>query len=634
VCGIAGVVSADPAARSEQMVREMLATIAHRGPDDEGLHRAKGATLGARRLAVIDLQLGHQPMTNETGDVVAVQNGEIYNFEDLRAELKSKGHRFETRSDTEVIPHAYEEWGDDFVERLRGMFALALWDERRRRLVLARDRFGKKPLCYVHRSGVLLFASEIQALLVHPAVPSTVDDRAIADYLVFGYVPAPASAFAAIRKVPPGHTLVLEDDELETRRYWRLAFGPKLRISAAEAEEELRRKIDEAVRIRLVSDVPIGAFLSGGLDSSTVVAFMAAHLDMPVRTFSVGFRERAYDELRYARAAADAFGTEHHEFVVDHGETDVLPMLVRHLGEPFADSSIVPTYHVARMTRQHVTVALTGDGGDEIFGGYDRHRAAALAAATIDRMPTPLGRTIGRMATALPQSLPRALVRWRRFLVAAGESESSRYLWWTGLFTGPVRGLVRSDGGGDNSAQARVVEAMNATGATDPAERFMAADASLYLPEDLLVKMDIASMSCSLETRAPLLDHVLAEFVARLPVEYKLSPFSSKVLLRRAMRGVLPREILGRRKMGFAAPVASWLRGPLRNAFTDLVLAPGARALSYVDRAGVMRLFSAHDRSEADHSRALWSLLILELWFRECVAARPPIPIAVGERAS
>jgi asparagine synthase (glutamine-hydrolysing) len=307
-------------------------------------------------------------------------------------------------------------------------------------------------------------------------------------------------------------------------------------------------------------------------------------------------------------------------------------MLVRHLGEPFADSSIVPTYHVARMTRQHVTVALTGDGGDEIFGGYDRHRAAVLAARTIDRMPSLVGRTVGRLAATLPQSLPQALSRGRRFLIAAGEPEASRYLWWTGLFTGPLRGLVRSDD--EDSAQTRVVEAMNAAGATDPAERFMAADVSLYLPEDLLVKMDIASMSCSLETRAPLLDHELAEFVARLPVAYKLSPFSSKVLLRRAMRGVLPPQILGRRKMGFAAPVAAWLRGPLRSTFNDLVLAPGARALSYVDRGGVARLFSAHDRGAADHSRALWSLLILELWFRECVAARPPIPMAIRERAS
>src|SRR5437867_2463121 len=437
MCGIAGVVSGDPSVRSDRVVWRMLDSLAHRGPDDEGIESSSQATLGARRLAIIDLEGGHQPMANSRGDVIAIQNGEIYNFHELRHELEQGGHVFRTRSDTEVLPHAYDEWGLDFVSRLRGMFAIALWDEKQRRLVLARDRFGKKPLVYAHVEGALIFGSEIQAVLAHPLVSRTVDDSAIAAYLAFGYVPAPRTGFADIRKVAPSEVVVFQDGRLSSRTYWELRYVPKLRITFAEAAAALRERIDEAVRLRLISDVPLGAFLSGGLDSSTVVAFMAKHSPSPVKTFSIGFKDQTYDELHYARLVATRFATEHHEFVVDASETDVLPMLVRHVGEPFADSSIVPTYQVARITRTLVTVALNGDGGDEIFGGYNHYRAA-MVANRLAGLPPPLIAAWARMAGAIPlgNGGPRWVRLGVRFAQALAMRRAERYLRWIGHFSG------------------------------------------------------------------------------------------------------------------------------------------------------------------------------------------------------
>lgn len=626
MCGIAGVVSADPSRRSAAALRAMLSAVAHRGPDDEGIAERGAAAIGARRLAIIDLERGHQPMADESGDVLAVQNGEIYNYRELRTELAGRGHRFDTDNDTEILPHAYEEWGDDLVTRLRGMFALAIWDARRGRLLLARDRFGKKPLFYARVGEDLLFGSEIQALLAHPAVARDVDAGAIREYLTLGYVRAPRSAFAAIRKVAPAHALVHEGGRVETRRYWQLSYVPKLRMSMDDAAAELRDRMDEAVRIRLRSDVPLGAFLSGGLDSSAVVAFMARHSQRPVRTFSIGFRDQAYDESAYARVVARAFGTDHTELVVDAADASVLPTMARHLGEPFADSSIVPTYHVARITREHVTVALNGDGGDELFAGYDRYRAAMLVAG-LDRLPRSLVRGVAAVAarTPMPAALPRAAHRARRFLLALGLPPDARHLRWIGYFTGPLlkdiagERLPRSDGEWPQLLR----EASTITGAVDPAERFMASDVLHYLPGDLLVKMDIATMANSLEARSPLLDHELAEFMARLPVSFKTSPGRSKLLLRHAMRGILPERILGRGKMGFGAPIGSWLRGPLRGMLGDLVLSSAAAKQGFVRAEAVRTVFDEHMSGRADRTLHLWNLLMLELWFRECVL---PVP--------
>jgi len=624
MCGIAGIVSRDPAFREQPTLRRMLGAIRHRGPDDEGLASAGICVLGVRRLAVIDVEGGHQPMTNTAGDILAVQNGEIYNFLELRRELENHGHRFGTRSDTEILPHAYEQWGDDFVSRLRGMFAIAVWDDRRQRLLLARDRFGKKPLHFMTTKDGVVFASEIQALLMHESVDRAVDDAAIDHYLTLGYIPAPRTAFTHVRKLEPAHLLTFEQGRCSTRAYWKLQFGPKLAISVEDAASEVRRRIEEAVRVRLVSDVPIGAFLSGGLDSSTVVAYMAKNSSQPVNTFSVGFRSRPHDELTYAGLVAKQYGTNHHELVVDESQIDALPALIRHVGEPFADSSIIPTFYVARATRGYVTVALTGDGGDELFAGYDRYKAAALARMTIERLPTVVRRSVAAAAERIPRDvrLPQSLARARRFLVASRREPEARYVEWSGYFTGETRRLILGDRlrsralepGPDVLERARVEH-----NTEDAAETFMAADLTMGLPGDLLVKMDIATMANSLEARSPLLDHELAEFVARLPSTYKLSATTSKILLRQAMRGILPPRILARGKMGFSAPVAEWLRGPLRPMFVDLALSQAAATRGYIDGHATEALFRAHLEGRADHTRLLWCLLVLELWFRECV---------------
>lgn len=624
MCGIAGCVSGDPRERPE-VVRRMLAAIRHRGPDDEGLEIRAAATIGVRRLSIIDIEHGHQPMFNETGEIVAVQNGELYNFEALRAELAASGHRFRTHNDTEILPHAYEEWGVDLFGRLRGMFAIAIWDDRTRTLVLGRDRFGKKPLHYTFAGETFAFGSEIQALWHVPGVPREIDREAVDDYLTFGYVPSPRSAFTAIRKVPPAHILVFRDGRASVDRYWRPAFAPKLAIGFDDAVEQVRQHIDDAVKIRLMSDVPIGAFLSGGLDSSAVVAHMARHSSRPVKTFSIGFADQSFDELQFARLVAERFATEHHEFVVDADQTDVLPMLVRHLGEPFADSSIVPTYHVARITREHVTVALNGDGGDELFAGYDRYKAAAIARLTTERLPASVLRALSRVASGLPlpSALPSLVHRARRFAMGLGSTPEERHLKWTGYFTGNLRERVIGDqlrSLDRDRAYRKLASAAELSGATDPTEHYMASDILTYLPDDLLVKVDIASMACSLEARSPLLDHELAAFVLRLPPEYKLSTRTSKLLLRRAMRGIVPDEILDRRrKMGFSAPIGAWLRGPLRALFTDVATDSRAVAEAFVAPGAAAALYRDHDSGRADRTMQLWSLLMLELWIRECV---------------
>lgn len=629
MCGIAGVVSPIPELRARDVVRSMTGALVHRGPDDEGIATLGEATLGARRLAIIDLSGGHQPMANEDGDVIAVQNGEIYNFLELRGELKARGHRFSTRNDTEILPHAYEEWGLAFVRRLRGMFALAVWDSHHRRLVLARDRFGKKPLFYARAGDSVLFGSEIQALLAHPAVTREIDLSAINDYLASGYIPPPRTAFAQIRKLPPGHTLVLDRGRAEVEAYWRLAFAPKLDLSLDDAASELRHRIEEAVRIRLMSDVPIGAFLSGGLDSSTVVALMARHTPGRVKTFSIGFKDQAYDERGYARVVSETFDTDHHELVVDANDVSVLPMLVRHLGEPFADSSIVPTYQLARITREAVTVALNGDGGDELFAGYDRYKAAVIAELLLRAVPVPARRAVAAAAHALPLALalPRPVARARRFLVALGLDAEDRYARWSGYFTGQLWEQVAGEAirrEERNERPATLAKAAALCGAQHPAELYMAGDILSALPGDLLVKMDIATMANSLEARSPLLDHELAEFVARVPAEYKLSLRTSKVLLRRAMRGILPDQILNRGKMGFTAPVASWLRGPLRDAFGELVVQGRAAEHGLINSRAAQRLHRDHLAGRADHTPLLWNLVMLELWIRECVEAPTP----------
>lgn len=621
MCGIAGAV-ADRTDAGD--VLRMLKQLSHRGPDDEGVDGDFGAFLGVRRLSIIDVAGGHQPMWNEDRTIVAVQNGEIYNFRELRERLVARGHTLHTRSDTEVLPHLYEDHGPGFVEHLHGMFALALWDTRQRQLVLARDRLGKKPLVYAQVGEELRFASEIGALFATGQVTREVDDAAIDEYLAYGYVPAPRTGFAAIRKLPPASVAVFRSGEMRVHRYWRVAYEPKIQIPREELIADLRVRIHDAVRMRLVSDVPLGALLSGGLDSSAVVAFMAR--DVPrVRTFSIGFEDRDFNELRYARLVAAAFDTDHHEFVVSPPSADILPMLVRHVGEPFADSSLIPTYHVARIAREHVTVVLNGDGGDELFGGYPRYRAVALASALngIPGLSVALGTAASFIAGPLLRE--RRLARTKRLVEALALTPDERYMRWMGYFTGAFSDVVRNAARSERVTPQFFASLADETGARSAVDRAMAADLLAYLPGDLLVKMDIATMAASLEARSPFLDHRLVEFMARLPWSYKVSARTTKRLFRDAMRGILPNEVIHRSKMGFGVPVGRWLRGPMRPLIDDVVLSPAAFARGYLDEKAVRRIVREH-LDGVDRTPFLWALVMLELWFREMVEA--PLPAA------
>src|SRR6266851_3137720 len=508
MCGITGMLGSLRTDRAT--LQAMNDGLLHRGPDGEGFFWSDDVGLGMRRLAIIDVAGGDQPIYNEDKTVCIVFNGEIYNFLDLRQELESRGHHFATHSDTEAVVHAYEEYGVDCLEHLWGMFALALWDAREHRLLLARDRLGKKPLVYyADQRGGLAFASELQALLAHPSVPREVDPRAIDDYLTYLYVPAPTTAYRNLKKLPPGHRLVWQAGHFTVEPYWQVRFSQKASLSEPEAIEQFANLFKDAVRRRLIADVPLGAFLSGGMDSSSVVAEMAGLSSAPVKTFSIGFGERDFDELSYARQVAERFGTEHHEMVVEPHAIEVLPTLVRHYGEPYGDSSAIPTYYVAQMTRQHVTVALSGAGGDELLAGYERHWAARVAAR-YDTIPRFVRHGLIRPLIPLmpePRQRRAFLRRAKRFMTAAHLPVLDRYLHWVGAYTPAQKLSLYSEdfsrlvAGNDSRHWLRDV--LGAEPSLDPVDAVLRADALLYLPEDLLAKVDIASMASSLEARSP-----------------------------------------------------------------------------------------------------------------------------------
>jgi asparagine synthase (glutamine-hydrolysing) len=628
MCGIAGEVGA--VGRVRGAVEDMTDALRHRGPDSGAVWADDHCVLGFRRLAIIDLsERGCQPMSDETGQLHLVFNGEIYNFQELRDQLQGMGHTFRSGTDSEVILYAYREWGTDCVSRLRGMFAFAVWDAPNRRLFVARDRVGKKPLFYTQIRDRLAFGSEIQALLSDQDIDRDVDWAAVDAYLSWGYVPAPATGFRAIRKLPPAHWMTVDvgtgDVVVDVQRYWTLSYEPKRRLTTAVAAGELRELLTEAVRMRLISDVPLGAFLSGGIDSSIVVGLMASLSAQPVKTFSIGFQEAAYSELDHARRVARLWGTDHYEEVVTPDALGVLPTLVRHYGEPYADSSAIPTYYVSQIARREVTVALNGDGGDESFAGYDRYRGNAIAAR-LSHVP---GSAVGArlLSRVLPDSADpkNPLRRARRFLEVANEAMPTRYARWAGYFAesekeamyvGPMRDLLRGR---------RPVLWMEglfaATDAVDPVDAAMAVDVSSYLPYDLLVKVDITSMANSLEARSPFLDHHVMEYAARLPANLKLHRGQGKHLLRQAFPDLLPDENVNRPKMGFGVPVGEWFRGPLRELLQDSLLGDDSRTSSYLDRAAVARLVSDHLARRADGTSRLWSLLMLEQWHRQIVEA-------------
>jgi asparagine synthase (glutamine-hydrolysing) len=622
MCGIACVLNDDPARPVEPgLLKRMSDRIAHRGPDGEGFHMEGPVGLASRRLAIIDLTTGQQPITDEDGATWLVFNGEIYNFPELREELQRRGHHLRTRSDTETIVHLYQDHGDDLVRHLRGMFAFALWDSRRRRLLLARDRVGKKPLYYARAGGAFVAGSEIKAVLEHPGVDTAIDQESIDRYLSLQSIPAPHTIYRGVRKLPPAHLLVVENGRVEIRRYWQVPSRAPLDIDETQAKEEILRLLREAVRMRMISDVPLGAFLSGGIDSSLVVALMQEVSSRPVKTFSIGFEEKSHSELPYAREVARHVGTDHREFIVRPDALDVLPRLVRAYDEPFGDSSGVPSYYVARETRRHVTVALNGDGGDEAFGGYLRYLPHQIYRCA-DRLPGPLRRALASAAslTRPLEGQVRLVRRANGLLRRLAMDPFSRYADPFVYFNDDRKRALytpefaRAVAGADALAPMR--SAFLRDGAPTLLDRILAADLESYLPDTLLVKMDIATMANSLEARSPFLDHVLIEFAARLPARYKVRGLKLKYILKQAAEGILPPSILARGKQGFAIPAADWFRGDLRAYATDLLLGPRALRRGYFREAALRRLMDEHLARAADHAYRLWALVMLELWHR------------------
>lgn len=623
MCGIAGVFYSNSARVPEQPILAALGSaIAHRGPDGEGFLREAGVGLVHRRLSIIDLAGGGQPIANEDESVQVVFNGEIYNYQSLRAELESAGHRFRTRSDTEVLVHLYEERGERMVERLRGMFAFAIWDRRRRRLFLARDRVGIKPLYLYRDHEKLLFASEPKAILSYPGIAAEIDPESLESYLAFGVVPGPRSIFRGITKLPPAHTLMVESGHLDAtpKRYWRLKFEPDDRLSEDDWQEAVKDKFEESVRIHMVSDVPVGAFLSGGLDSSAVVAVASRATPEPLRTFSVGFREQEFNELSFARTVSDRFQTRHHESVMEAKVEDLLDCLAHYYDEPFADASAVPTYLMAMSTAKHVKVVLTGDGGDELFGGYSRYAHDLREAAVRRSLPKWFRRgLVGPVARAWPQTewLPRPL-RAKSALTNVSMDAAEAHAHSVSQCRAPLRrrllapDVVALLRGHDPELPFRMGYAEGR--ANDPLAGMLAADVNTFLPDDFLVKVDRATMAAGLEARPPLLDHELLELAARIPSRFKVRNGETKSIFKKVCLNYLPREVVYRKKHGFDVPTDRWMRGPLRERFQDCVLDRGSRISGLIDQAEAERLFEQHVKGVRRAGQILWSLLVLSHW--------------------
>jgi asparagine synthase (glutamine-hydrolysing) len=641
MCGIVGrvnFISGAPVVTDR--IWQMCALVAHRGPDGQHVMTRDHVGLGHVRLAIIDLSpAGRQPMSAADGRIWVTFNGEIYNFQELRAELEGLGHRFETKTDTEVLLKAYLQYDVRCLDHLRGMFAFALWDGRTRTLFIARDRVGKKPLHYRIDDDGIAFASEPKAFLAEPEFVPDVDVAAISHYLTYQFVPSPHSAFRDVRKLPPAHYLLVRDGQVRVERYWSLAYTPKLRISEEEACDELMRRFEEAVRLRMISDVPLGAFLSGGIDSSATVAMMARLSGQPVKTYSIGFAEADYDELPFARQVAQRYATDHHEFVVRPDATEVLDKLVWHYNEPYADESALPTYLLAQLTRQHVTVALNGDGGDESFAGYERYMTDAILDA-YSRLPRPLRQGAWRVASGLPEwGGPGGLTaRGRRWTERGAETMDQRYARRLTYIDRRLKGtlctpeFLRAAGTGDS--EEILLDALRGETVAGTVDQFMRADISVYLPDCLLVKVDIASMAHGLEARSPLLDHEVMEFAASLPIELKLRDGEKKYLFKKALAPLLPPEILTRRKMGFGVPIEHWFRGALRDLTRDVLLGAAATSRGYFRRDVVERWIDEHERGTRSWHDHLWTLLMLELWHQRFIDDRSSARATAASRVA
>jgi asparagine synthase (glutamine-hydrolysing) len=620
MCGIAGVLYRDGRPIERDRLEAMSAAIHHRGPDGEGIFQASGIGLVHRRLSIIDLEGGRQPLANEDNSIQVVFNGEIYNYQDLRQRLLTRGHRFVTHSDTEVLVHLYEEVGDKLVEQLRGMFAFALWDESSRRLLLARDRLGIKPLYYYQDDEKLLFASELKGILAYGDINRELDPQSLEDYLAYGMMSGTRTIFRGIQKLAPGHTLALDREHWAAlpRRYWRLEFSPDESLSADQWCEQIRAKVAESVERHLIADVPVGAFLSGGIDSSVITALATRASGQPLTTFSIGFKDAANDELPFARETADRYGTRHVEEVVSADAVALLDQLCWHYDEPFADSSAIPTMLVSRLAARHVKVALSGDGGDEAFGGYARYVHDLREAALRRQLPRWLRSSVLRSAAQLwPNAdwLPRPL-RGKSLLTNLALDEAAAYARTISTCRQPLRRqLLSSDVLHELSGHEPERTIAAAYGpAGDSLAGMIAADVASLLPDDYLVKVDRASMAFGLEVRPPLLDHELLELTARIPSRFKVHHGETKWIFKRACGDLLPDSLLTRKKQGFEAPVDVWLRGPLRELFHDVVLSGSSPATNWLNLKTARSAFEQHQAGRRRHGQTLWSLIVLARW--------------------
>lgn len=640
MCGIAGGVWWKPNLQIDRSVLQtMTDAIRHRGPDAEGhflqpatSERATGIALGHRRLSIIDVAGSTQPLGNEDNSVQIVFNGEIYNYRELRNDLLQRGHRFRTDGDTEVIVHLYEEHGIDCVQYLRGMFAFAIWDTDRQRLMLARDRLGQKPLFYREDEGRLVFASELKALLQIPGMPRELDRLSVLRYLTLQYVPAPHSILNGFRRLPPATVAVVENQQLRMQQYWRPPFDQpeSHRTEISDWSGDLREQLTEAVRLRLRSDVPLGAFLSGGVDSTVITGLMQEQLDRPAQTFSIGFPVAAFDERHYARQASELLKTDHHEAVVRPDALEMLPRLIWHYDEPFSDSSAIPTMYLSQMTRQHVTVALTGDAGDELFCGYDRYRAVRIVQK-MSFAPRWMRRLAAQLSAGLPTSVRQKslLRRVKRLLQTLGQDSEERYLNWIAIFDRVRLQQIASDDlyslTVDDDPAECIFSAYRRYPNRDLVTRTTAVDLETYLPGDLLTKVDIASMHVGLECRSPMLDHKVVELAARMPLEVKQNMQQGKRVLTETFRDLIPPDIQTRKKMGFGIPIDHWFRDELKPLLYDIVLSDTALSRGLLNPASVRMLVDEHVTGKYDHAYRLWNLLCLELWQRTYLDTAPPL---------
>ncbi|PYS86677.1 MAG: asparagine synthase (glutamine-hydrolyzing) [Acidobacteria bacterium] len=638
MCGITGWANLDKNSNdhSEDILHRMCERIIHRGPDSEGLWMDDTAALGMRRLSIIDLKTGDQPVFSEDKSIVAMVNGELYNFREVRADLEKRGHKFRTQTDVEIVPHLYEVYGDDFLDHINGMFAIALWDTKKKKLILARDRFGEKPLYYGIFNNQLIYASEPKALLAHPGVNAELDLNALRHYVSFDYVPAPMSIYKGVFKLPSSHVLTVENGEIKTRRYWNLKWSEpsasagghfatnghvsKRGTSVKEKSTELRELLSDAVRMRLVSDVPLGILLSGGIDSSTVAALAVRHSTEQVKTFSIGFTEQSFNESQYARQVANHLGTDHYEEYLNAGTTsDLISEIGKWLDEPISDPSLIPTFLLSRFVRRHVTVALGGDGGDELFAGYPMYYAHKVAAryAMIPRFIR--NGLIEPAVRALPVSTKNLSFDFKakRFIRASKFDAVARHHSWFGSFSQDHHSKLFTDRVIQETTSDIYSIARDVLGTTDAKselEKMQFLDMNFYLAEDILTKVDRASMAVSLETRAPFLDPRVAQFSASLPISYKLHGSKGKYILKKAMEGLLPDEILYRPKKGFGIPTAEWLKGRLNPLLHEMLTPERLKAQDLFNADHVQKMIKEHETGTASHHKELWTLLVFQLW--------------------